>query len=123
MNSTSVEGIFNRAGLRSSEIARINALKPRERRRVAQILLGVTKGVLGEPLRVRVLRSDLPEDVKAQLFRQNGGDDDKLKNKTEMLLRLPLREELLPLFHQGRRHKAGEAFANSLLLFSLRNQH
>ena len=94
MKSISVEGIFSRAGLRSSELARINALKPRERRRVAQILLGVTQGVLGEPLRVRVLRSDLPEDVKAQLFRQNGGDDDKLKNKTELLLRLPLRESV-----------------------------
>ena len=90
----SVEGIFTRAGLRSAELARINALRPRERRRVAQILLGVTQGVLGEPLRVRILRSDLPEDVKAQLFRQNVSEDEKLKNKTELLLRLPLRDRV-----------------------------
>jgi len=90
----SVDGIFSRAGLRSSELARLNSLKPKEKRRVARILLSVTQGVLAEPLRVRILRSDLPGDVKAQLFRQNVGDDEKLKNKTEILLRLPMKESV-----------------------------
>lgn len=102
MKPDSTVSILRRAGLRSAELARINGLKPRERRRIAQILQGVSQGVLDEPLRVRILRSDLPENVKAQLFLQNDVDDEKVRGKTEVLLRLPIKSSVpAPPGHMG----------------------